>query len=150
MSGKKPSSLGALLSQRDPQLAALAAEALRLDTVRRRVARCLPAEAEPHCLGADLKDGVLTLFLDSGAWNTFLHYRQQTLLADLQRSLGEPCRTLKFKVLPEPIPGVPPKPPPRTLSPDTQHLLETTAGGIEDTALAEALRRLARGRAPRS
>ena len=24
----------------------------------------------PHCLGADLKDGVLTLFLDSGAWTT--------------------------------------------------------------------------------
>jgi hypothetical protein len=101
MSGKKPSSLGALLSQRDPQLAALAAEARRLDALRRRVARSLPAEAEPHCLGADLKDGVLTLFLDSGAWNTFLHYRQQTLLAELQRSLGEPCKTLKFKVLPE-------------------------------------------------
>lgn len=150
MSGKKPSNLGTLLSERDPRLAALATEALRLEALRRRVARCLPQEAEPHCLGVDLKDGVLTLFLDSGAWNTFLHYRQQTLLADLQRSLGEPCRSLRFKVLPEPIPGVPPKPPPKSLSADTRRLLESTAGSLDDAALAEALRRLARDRSSRS
>jgi len=150
MSGKKLSNLGSLLSERDPRLAALAVEARSLEAMWQRVARCLPPEAEPHCLGADLKDGTLTLFLDSGAWNTFLHYRQQTLLAELQRSLGEPCRSLKLKVLPEPIPGVPPKPAPRTLSPDTRGLLESTAGGIEDSALAEALRRLARGKPPHS
>lgn len=150
MSGKKPSDLAALLAERDPRLAALAAEARRLEALRRRVARCLPPEAEPHCLGADLKDGVLTLFLDSGAWNTFLHYRQQTLLMELQRNLGEPCRSLKLKVLPEPIPGVPPKPPPKTLSSDTRRLLESTAGSLEDAALAEALRRLARDRTSRS
>ena len=63
MSGKKPSNLAVLLSEHDPRLAALAAEARRLEALRQRVARCLPAEAEPHCLGADLKDGVLTLFL---------------------------------------------------------------------------------------
>src|SRR5579872_3434943 len=102
MHSKKPSisALGTFLSEHDPRLAALAAEARRLEAVRRRVARCLPTEVEPHCLGADLKDGVLTLFLDSGAWNTFLHYRQQTLLMELQRNLGEPCRSLKLKVLP--------------------------------------------------
>ena len=151
MSGKKPSisALGSLLSERDPRLAQLAAEARRLEAVRRRVAHCLPADVEPHCLGADLKDGVLTLFLDSGAWHTVLHYRQQALLTELQRSLDEPCRSLKLKVLPEPIPGVPPKPPPKTLSADTRRLLESTAGSLEDTALAEALRRLARDRSSR-
>lgn len=150
MSAKKPSILDSLLSERDPQLATLAAEARRLEALRQRVAGHLPPEAASHCLGADLKDGVLTLYLDSGAWSTYLHYRQQTLLADLQRNLAQPCRTLKFKVLPEPVPGVPPKPPPKTLSPDTQRLLESTAGELEDAALAAALRRLARSRTPGS
>lgn len=150
MTGKKPSSLSKLLSERDPALAKLAAEAQRLEALRRRVTGCLPPEVSPHCLGADLKDGVLTLFLDSGAWNTFLHYRQQALLAALRQVLGPACQHLKFKVLPEPIPGVPPKPAPRTLSQDTQKLLESTAGALEDAALAAALRRLARGRPPQS
>jgi hypothetical protein len=150
MAAKKPSSLTALLSERDPRLKALAAEAHRLEALLSQVAKHLPAEAEPHCLGADLKAGVLTLFLDSGAWKTFLHYRQQELLISLRRALDQPCSVLKLKVLPEPVPGVPPKPPSKTLSADTQRLLESTAGSLEDTALAAALRRLARGRAPRS
>jgi hypothetical protein len=150
MTGKKPSSLGKLLSERDPKLATLVAEAQRLEALRRRVVTCLPAEAAPHCLGADLKDGVLTLFLDSGAWNTFLHYRRQALLTALQQILGSTCLSLKFKVLPEPIPGVPPKPGPRTLSQETQRLLESTAGGMDDADLAAALRRLARGKSSQS
>jgi len=150
MTGKKPSSLGKLLSERDPALAKLTAEAQRLEALRRRVTGCLPAEAAPHCLGADLKDGVLTLFLDSGAWNTFLHYRQQPLLTALRQVLDSTCHSLKFKVLPEPIPGVPPKPAPRSLSQNTQDLLESTAGSLEDAALAAALRRLARGKPPQS
>lgn len=150
MTGKKPSSLSKLLSERDPGLAALTAQAQRLEGLRRRVAGQLPPEVAPHCLGADLKDGVLTLFLDSGAWSTFLHYRQQTLLADLQKALDQPCRTLKFKVLPEPIPGVPPKPAPKTLSEDTRRMLDNAAGSLEDAALAAALKRLARGKPPQS
>ncbi len=150
MTAKKPSSLSKLLSERDAGLAALTAQAQRLEGLRRRVVAELPPEVAPHCLGADLKDGVLTLFLDSGAWSTFLHYRQQALLTGLQKALDQPCRTLKFKVLPEPIPGVPPKPPPKTLSEETRSMLESTAGSLEDAALAEALKRLARGKPPRT
>lgn len=150
MTGKKPSSLSQFLSERDPKLAALTAQAERLEGLRRRVSGHLPAEVAPHCLGADLKDGVLTLYLDSGVWSTFLHYRQQALLAALQQVLDQPCRTLKFKVLPEPIPGVPPKPPPKTLSEGTRSMLESTAGSLEDAALAAALKRLARGKPPRT
>lgn len=109
----------------------------------------LPEKAAPHCLGADLKEGVLTLYLDSGAWSTLLHYHQRSLLAALQGALDQSCRSLRLKVLPEPVPGVPPKPPPKTLSRETRSLLESTAGGIEDAALAEALRRLARSKPPR-
>jgi len=148
MAGKKPSSLAEVLSVRGPQLAALTAEAQRLEALRRRLLRFLPADAAAHCLGADLKDGSLTLFMDSGAWTTALRYRHQELLAAVQKTLNEPCRTLRFKVLPDPLPGVPPKPAPKILSADTQRLLASTAAGIDDRLLAEALRRLAGSKPP--
>lgn len=149
MAGDKPSSLSALLSARDPRLAALAAEAARLEALRRRVLHCLPAETAPHCLGADLKDGVLTLFMDSGSWTTALRYQHEPLLKSAQQALGQPCRTLRLKVLPDPLPGVPPKPAPRSLTPETRKLLDSTAAGVDDAELAAALKRLARSKAPR-
>jgi hypothetical protein len=82
--------------------------------------------------------------MDSAAWTTNLRYHHAELLSALQEELGQPCHTLKLRVLPEPIPGVPPKPPPRTLSADTRRLLDGTAAGIDDVSLAAALRRLAR------
>jgi hypothetical protein len=150
MTGKKPSPIGKFLAAAEPGLAALTAQASRLEALRRHAVQALPPEAAPHCLGADLKEGVLTLYLDSGAWSTFLHYRQAALLAGLCKTLGAPCHNLKFKVLPEPVPGVPSKPAPKDLSADTRGLLESTAAGLEDAALAEALRRLARDKGPRS
>jgi len=148
MAAKKPSSLSEVLSARGPELTALAAEAQRLEALRRRLLRCLPAEAAPHCLGADLKDGALTLFMDSGAWATTLRYRQPELLAAVHQTLDAPCHTLRCKVLPDPLPGLPPKPAPKSLSADTRQLLASTAEGIVDPALAAALRRLAGTRKP--
>lgn len=150
MSGKKPTSLTEVLSTRGRELAALTAEAQRLEALRRRLLRFLPAEAAPHCLGADLKEGRLTLFMDSGAWTTTLRYRHRELLAAVQQTLGEPCHTLSFKILPDPLPGIPPKPVPKILSADTRRLLTSTAAGIDDRLLADALRRLADSAAKRS
>lgn len=144
MTVKKPSLLTELLGRRDSGLKGLAAEAHRLEALRHRILGYLPPAAANHCLGADLKDGVLTLYMDSAAWTTGLRYQHAELLGALRQELGQPCHTLKLRVLPEPIPGVPPKPPPRTLSADTRQLLDATAAGIDDTALAAALRRLAR------
>ena len=149
MAGKKPSSLSEFLSEREPRLAALAAEALQLEALRRRVHRLLPAEAAPHCLGADLKDGCLSLYMDSGAWTTVLRYQHAALLAAAQRELRQPCRRLELRVLPDPLPGVPPKPAPKGLSADTQRLLKSTADGVEDALLAAALKRLAADKGPR-
>lgn len=148
MALKKPSSLNKLLADRDAHLALLTAEGRRLEALRRTVLPLLPPEAAPHCLGADLKQGILTLYLDSGAWSTMLYYRQRPLLAALQSVLDPACHSLRFKVLPDPAPGVPPKPEPKTLSDGTRDLLESTASGLADSALAEALRRLARGKPP--
>lgn len=145
MPSKKASSLIELLGGPDARLAQLAAEASRLEALRRRVLPFLPADASPHCLGADLEQGVLTLFLDSGAWTTALRYRHRDLTAAVQDALKLPCHTLKLKVLPDPQPGVPPRPALRELSPDTRKLLESTAAGVDDAELAKALRRLARG-----
>ena len=144
MASKKPSSLSELLAAKGAGLAALTAEAQRLETLRRRVLQQLPAELAPHCLGADLKDGCLTLFMDSGVWTTALRYQHQALLDAVQKSLREPCTRLQLKVLPDPLPGVPPKPAPRELSADTRRLLESTADGLDDAAVAASLKRLAR------
>jgi hypothetical protein len=149
MTSKKPPSLTALLGGQNPHLAGLAAEARRLEALRLCVAAHLAPETGIHCLGADLKDGILTLFLDSAVWTTALRYQHQTLLAAVQRDLGQACHSLKLRVLPEPIPGVPPKRPPGTLSAGTRQLLDSTAAGLEDQALAAALRRLARTKPPR-
>lgn len=141
---KIPSAITELLGRPDSGLRALTTEARRLEALRGRVAGLLPPAAAPHCLGADLKNGVLTLYMDSAAWTTGLRYEHAGLLAALTRELGQPCHTLKLRVLPEPIPGVPPKPPPRSLSAETRRLLDGTADGIGDAELAAALRRLAR------
>jgi hypothetical protein len=150
MERKRPDPLSHMLSAKGTRLTSLAAEARKLEALRQCVLRSLDPETAPHCLGADLKDGVLTLFMDSGAWTTALRYQNQSLLVAVQTATQQPCRTLKLKVLPDPKPGVPPKPAPKSLSADTQRLLESTAGGVDDPVLAESLRRLARGRKPQS
>src|SRR5215472_723802 len=148
MTTQKPPALTELLSGGNPGLAELAAEARRLEALRRRVIRHLPAETAPHCLGASLDDGVLTLFLDSAAWTTVLRYQHVSLLAAVQGELGLACRKLQLKVLPEPAPGVPPKPQPRPLSAETRRLLASTAASLDDAPLADALKRLAADKSP--
>lgn len=150
MRPKEPASLSGLLSAQGAQLANLTAEARKLEALRQCVLRSLDPETAPHCLGADLKDGTLTLYMDSGVWTTALRYQHQALLASVQAAAKRPCHTLKLKVLPEPLPGLPPKPAPRSISAETQRLLESTADGVDDPSLAGSLRHLARGSKPRS
>ena len=149
MRPKEPHSLSGLLSAQGAHLADLAAEARKLEALRQCVLRSLDPETAPHCLGADLKDGTLTLYMDSGAWTTALRYRHQALLASVQAASGRPCHTLKLKVLPEPLPSLPPKSAPRILSDEIRQLLESTAEGIDDPTLAGSLKHLARGSKPR-
>ncbi len=139
-----------MLSAKGTRLTSLAAEARKLEALRQCVLRSLDPETASHCLGADLKDGILTLFMDSGAWTTTLRYQNQSILAAVEAAAKQPCRTLKLKVLPDPKPGVAPKPPPRDLTAETRQLLESTASGVDDPDLAGSLRRLARGRKPQS
>lgn len=150
MRPKEPASLSGLLSAQGARLADLTAEARKLEALRQCVLRTLDPEAAPHCLGADLKDGTLTLYLDSGAWTTALRYQHRALLASVQAAIRQPCHTLKLKVLPEPLPGLPPPPAPRELSAGTRQMLESTARGVDDPALAESLKRLARDPKSRS
>src|SRR6185437_13906147 len=72
MEHKRPDPLSGLLATPGTHLTSLTAEARRLEALRQRVLRSLDADTAPHRLGADLKDGVLTLFMDSAAWTTTL------------------------------------------------------------------------------
>jgi hypothetical protein len=145
-----PLSVSGLLAVPGAHLTSLTAEARKLEALRQCVLRSLDADTAPHCLGADLEDGVLTLYMDSAAWTTTLRYQHQAVIASVQAAIRQPCHVLKLKVLPDPKPGVPPRPAPKTISSDTRRLLESTADGIEDASLADSLRRLARGNKPRS
>src|SRR5580704_10302184 len=99
MERKRPDPLSQMLSAKGTRLTSLAAEAHKLEALRQCVLRSLDPETASHCLGADLKDGVLTLFMDSGAWTTTLRYQSQSILAAVEAAAKQPCRTLKLKVL---------------------------------------------------
>ncbi|HET7922403.1 MAG TPA: DciA family protein, partial [Gammaproteobacteria bacterium] len=108
-----------------------------------QVRRKLPPELAPWCLGAEIRDRSLVLYMASAATATALRYRQQALLSALADELDPPCTRLTVRVMPDPPLPPTPRPTPRLLPEAIRRLLEQTAEGIGDTALACSLRRLA-------
>lgn len=137
-----------LRSEAGGNLAALAAEARRRLQLRDQLRRILPPEFAPHCLGAESLAQTLVVYVDSAAVSALLHYRQADLLAAAARA-GLRCTNLRMRVLPEAAPGTAAASPTRGLATDVRRILERAADTLEDGALARALRRLARGPAPR-
>jgi hypothetical protein len=125
-------------------LARLGAEALRLGELRDTVRRQLPQELAPWCLGAELHNGNLLVYMASSAAATNLRYRQQMLLAAVGTALGRPLSRLEVKVMPDPPLPPAPRPAPRTLSEAVRKLLEQTAKDVADESLSRSLQRLAR------
>lgn len=142
----KKSSLADCLTGSGTRLAQLASEARRLEDLRLRIVRHLPPELSSHCVGADIRNGELAVFLDSAVWATALRYQQRPLLEAVQKETGQTCTRLAVRVLPGPAPGLPPRPKPRSLSAATRSLLESTARTVSHSVLAAALRRLAGNR----
>lgn len=145
MPESKLNSLNQLMSR--TKLADFGAEAHRLEGLREAVRSLLPADLAPWCLGAEIpKNGTLVVYMASSAAATAVRYRQQAILAEASQSLKQPLTRLETRVMPDPpLPPVP-RPTPRTLSEAVRNLLEQTADGISDPALASALLRLAKHR----
>ncbi|HET7650666.1 MAG TPA: DciA family protein [Gammaproteobacteria bacterium] len=122
--------------------------ARRLAELRDAVRRRLPTDLAPWCLGAEVQDGRLLLYMASAATATAVRYRQQALLDALGTELGQPLNRLDVRVMPDPpLPPVP-KPTPRDVPDTVRRLLEQTADSIADESLARSLHRLARPRGP--
>ncbi|HEX5339931.1 MAG TPA: DciA family protein [Gammaproteobacteria bacterium] len=142
MPAPKLNSLTELVS--GSSLARLGAEARRISQLRDTVRRRLPPEQAPWCLGAEIRDTTLLIYMASAATATAVRYRQQALLAALGADLGRPLSRLEVRVMPDPPLPPAPRPVPRVLSEAVRHLLEQTAEDVNDESLAHSLQRLAR------
>ncbi|MDE2196771.1 MAG: hypothetical protein KGJ56_06245 [Gammaproteobacteria bacterium] len=142
----KSSSLADVLAGSDPRLEQLAVEARRIMQLRDTLRRYLPPSLTAHLLGADMDGHILIMYMDSSASAATVRYRQRELLA----ATGLHCTELQVRVMPEPSPAPAAPRLPRQLPDAVRRVLESTADGIGEGPLARALRRLARGPAPRS
>ena len=140
MPAPKPRRLDQVLNTPAGRLGAVTAHARRLAEAARQLEGCLPAEVAAHCRLADLSSGRLVLAADTPAWATRLRYHT----AEIRQKLGAAeCRVI---VAPAEAGRTSPVPTPPVMSDRAADTLESTAGAVDDPALAAALRRLAANR----
>lgn len=145
----KTHSLGRLLTNSGPRLKLLTAETKRLIRLRDKVRCHLPPALAVHCLGAELEDGTLVIYMDSAATATPVRYRQRELWNKLAADNDWRCTSIKVQILPEPALIPIPKSSAPGLSNAVRQILENTAAGLEEGPLSHSLRRLSRNRTPR-
>lgn len=107
-----------------------------------KVLALLPEPLREHCAPGPVRDGTLTLILDSPAWATRARYLAADLVAELKPMRIEAIRVLvrpPKTVIPEGQQGKGPR-----LTPKVARLLSEAADAAEDPYLARALRNLAR------
>jgi hypothetical protein len=113
----------------------------REDALLTRVRDLLAPGARPHCLQATIKDGALTVTVDSAAWATRLRY----LAPDLVQGLGT-TGVIAAKIRARPVDRQPIRQTaqrvPRLTAAVVEHLI-TAADHVSDAGIAEVLRRLA-------
>ncbi len=127
-------------------LSGLIGRAGRLERLRRAFAANLPEGLAGRCELTNIRGDTAVVSCVSAAWSSRLRYMERQLVAQLTQLGGAGVRRLHVKVRPFSPP--PPKAPPPghlpRLSRENAQLLESAARGVEDSDLAEALRRLAR------
>ncbi|VAW98764.1 hypothetical protein MNBD_GAMMA20-1141 [hydrothermal vent metagenome] len=138
-------SLASILAADDNGLQPLFAHAHRLQTLNRLLRGALGEPLGPHVCLCNIHTDTAIVTADSPAWLTQLRYQAPTILHILQSQPGlESLRKVRFKVQPVSEPTEPASPPRRaSLSPSGAEILESAAEGIQDSELAQALRRLA-------
>ena len=149
--GDRPPALRGLIGGGVSELSQLIARAGRLERLRRRLKGQMPSGLAEHCQLANIRGDTAVVSCDSSAWGARLRYLEPQLLKTMNQAEGLAIRRLRVKVRPATAPRAEAPPPghmPR-LNETNADLLEATARGVDDPALSEALRRLARrGRKP--
>lgn len=105
----------------------------------------LPADLAGHVHVANVRAARLVVIADSAAWATRLRFHGGNILQELRSPEGTELRRLDIQVRPR---GIEPRPRPRAQRPSAaaRRHIESVAAHIEDDDLADALRRLARGK----
>ncbi|HEU0198262.1 MAG TPA: DciA family protein [Nevskiaceae bacterium] len=93
--------IGALLVDPRSSLAALLAQAEELGICTRLLREWATTHACVIPRVASLRDGLLTLHVDSAAGATPLRYRSRDLLQFLQQRFAAPCKQVSIRVTPQ-------------------------------------------------
>lgn len=120
----------------------LIAHARFLQQVKAALLPMLPPGGADHVGVADYQNGVLVLIVDSGTWATRLRYQQAHLRRALAQNLRMDLEDVVIKVRPPAQSAVQPRRRNRQISSGSRQQLAQAARYIEDTELADALRRL--------
>ncbi|WP_437883492.1 DUF721 domain-containing protein [Pseudomonas sp. LRF_L74] len=131
-----------LLNQAKP-LRAMLDQAQRLGHLQTLVDAQMEPAAREHCRVASWREGCLLILVSNGHWATRMHYQQRRLQSKLQ-VLPEFAGLVRLQIKVRPAGGqvayVGHK---ATLSEFAADTLQSTAEGISDPRLREALERLA-------
>lgn len=124
-------------------VAALLNELQRRDELLQRVRDAIPEALRAHCKQASLRDGLLSLSVDSPAWVSRLKFLAPQLVDDL-RKVDLAVNDCHVRALPEAALGRAEDRKAATFSPPAAaDLLIQAADAIADPELASSLRRLA-------
>jgi len=109
------------------------------------IKQLLPDQLKNHCTGANLDNNQLTIFADSSIWASRLRYESSNLKQHLgQHGLHPQTISIRVRQLPVNAVTSTKKPARPVLSTSTSSMLHQTADCLDDSALADALRRLAK------
>lgn len=138
-----PNPINSLFDEQ-PGLRPLLQKAQTLQQISALLAKLLPPDLWQHCQVQNIEGGCLVLAADHAAWATHLRYQQTNLLSALrQHRAFSHVGSVRVRVIPT---VEKPSKPSRRLSMSAQvgSLLTSTANGISNEKLRDALLRLAK------
>tara|TARA_B100002052_G_scaffold298627_1_gene332737 strand:- start:66 stop:518 length:453 start_codon:yes stop_codon:yes gene_type:complete len=141
--GTSPHSIQSLLHIATPAIADVLGRARFLARIRAALLEVLPPAAAPHLQIAAYEAYVLRLHVDNAAWATRLRYMDSALKQALAQRMRLQIDRIDTKVRPLAVDRAAPAARPRYVSPQARSYIEQSARYIDDSALSDALKRLA-------
>ena len=140
---KLPRRISLIVTKFD-RLKQLCDQAVRLGELDNRLKMHVPAPLSKHIRLATIRDGLMVVHADSSAWAAQLRFKTPELLEQLADDpVFEPIRSIRIRSVSETAPQAPIRRRP-SISSESAAALEAQASSIEDSAVRDALMRLAR------
>lgn len=146
--GTTPRSIQSVLHTATPGLPDLLGRAQFFGRIRAALVQVLPEQAAPHVRVGGYEQYRLRLHVGNAGWGTRLRYMKPAITQALAQRMRLHVDSIEIRIRPVAIAETAP-PRPRPMSNAARGHLQRTAAHIDDTALANALLRLAAaGRSP--